>query len=52
MLPTGQHTPHPAAENEAASHRAQLLGAELPVAATKRPAGHGVQAAAPEPPPT
>jgi hypothetical protein len=49
MLPSGQHTPQPAAENEAAPHSAQLLGAELPLEATKRPAGQGVHAEAPEP---
>ena len=50
--PARQHTPHPAAANVPALQGAQALGAVLPAVATKRPAGHGVQAVAPVPPPS
>jgi hypothetical protein len=44
--------PHPAAANVPALQAVQALGAMLPSVATKRPAGHGVHAVAPVPPPS
>jgi hypothetical protein len=52
MKPVEQQVPQPAAAYVFAPQMAQSLGAVLPAAAVKRPAGHGVHAAAPVPPPS
>ena len=52
MKPAEQQAPHPAAAYVSTPQMAQSLGAVLPAAAVKRPAGQGVHAAAPVPPPS